>query len=206
MGKMKAIMMGTCVCLLLLMLQVACQDLYTTGIFGSLQDDPKDLSDERLIDYGWDALGTGENSKIEKAFEALEDALKDSPKNAEMNYVAAFCALELSGVTEVIISQPSDYTAFKNSLDTACLIDAGTYFDAAAVNGADLNAIDSFFCGTGILLNATGGDFSLIPFVFAAPSTPEEIAGVAYATAGLTAINNVNAELGLTLMECFLTP
>jgi hypothetical protein len=191
------------VCLSVVIGLHSCQDLYTTGIFGFLQTDPEDLSRDRLIDYGWDAIGTGDEKKMQKAYDAVKEALKDDPDDAELNYLAAYCALELSGITDIIISQPADYVAFKNGLDTAHIIEAGTYFDTAVQNGAALNVIDIFFCGTGLLLDTVGGDFSLLPSIdFVTPPANQQT-GVAYVIAGYYGIADIDADLALSFIDCF---
>jgi hypothetical protein len=186
-------------CLTAMISMPSCQDVYTTGIFGFLQTDPEELSRDRLIDYGWDAIGTGDEKKMEKAYDAVKEALKDDPDDAELNYLAAYCKLELSGITEIIISQPADYAAFKNGLDIAKIIEAGTYFDTAAQNGADLNSIDSFFCGTGILLAVASGNFDDLPLAYV--GSPQ---GQAYINNGYYEIDSINHDLATSLTECFL--
>ena len=162
-----------------------CQDLFTTNFFSFLQTDPADMSRDELIQYGWDVIAIGDEEKMAAAYNAAENMLADNPDDGELSYLAANLAIELSGLADFLINPPQDdVNEYKSGLDADYIMEAGDYFQTADINDIELNAVDSIYCGIGLLLYTAGGDFDIMEAIDIDSPGPGETEGASYIDAG----------------------
>lgn len=146
----------------------SCQAVFTFSPLSFLQRDPAALSAEQQVEFAREALRSGDGDAMGAVYDAIAAAATADPENADLQYMAAQLALELSGVGDVFSSLLSTLAAggegdidplaisdelFAN-LDITMLGEAGAYLLAAnsATTPADLTATDYLVGAVGLLI------------------------------------------------------
>jgi len=140
--------------LLIVSCLASCQAVFTWSPLAFLQRDPTEMTAEQKLSFAEQALASGDDAVVEKAYEAVaaEAAKPDNIDDPEIQYTAAQLALEVSGVSEVFDSVLGslagggsvDISAATLDLidDEAALANAGDFLVNADGAGADLSASD----------------------------------------------------------------
>jgi hypothetical protein len=157
-------------------LLLGCEQFFTYSPIVFLQRPVSDLTLEQQIQYGEDALASGDAGKMTVAYEEL-DSETDSP---EAQYIAAQLAIELSGVPEFMVEamdpesgltmelteDPDGFMAFveENGLDPAYLVQAAENLQTAQALGVELEPMDYLMGTLGLLIGAATQDDGTLNF------------------------------------------
>ena len=121
---MKRLIVVGAAALPLLLFLVGCEQIFSTNIFSGLDRDPSRLSFEQQVNYGRQAVHSGDRKKMAKAYDALADSLQDNNNtDPELNSLAATLALGASGLSGLL----ADFFELANNT---------SFGDAAALGAA----------------------------------------------------------------------
>lgn len=148
--------------LLVLMILVGCQAIFTYTPLKGFQRDPSSLSPEQRLVYAQDALASGDKTAMRAAYDAIK---ADSGNDA--SHLAAELGIELSGVPGLIDSAMTDeslltgnsttiaqYIADHPGLDPTLMMDAGSRMLALDAAGYPLSTNDRILGAIGLALIA----------------------------------------------------
>jgi hypothetical protein len=198
MGKRKRILMASWIAISCLL--SGCEAVFTFCPVAFLQRSTADMTPEQALSYAQDALSSGDQATMQKAYDSLIARIEAGSVDATTNYTAAELALELSGapavltaaVTSLLSGTTPDLTlADLEDIDTDLLIAAAQCLQTAQGSGADLTAVDYVLGGVGIFLEEAGGDIAAIETMSAAQLETAVTAAAAFVTDGI-------ADLGLS--------
>jgi hypothetical protein len=147
-------------------LLAGCEQIFTFSPIAFLATPVSQMNPEQQINYGKDALASGDDAKMAEAYTALSA----NTSSGEAQYTAALLGAELSGVPEFIskiilgdtsLSFPSstdsaDFMTFlaANGLQAEYLVQAAGNFQAAQALGETLEATDVILAAFGLVLDA----------------------------------------------------
>ncbi|TVR30159.1 MAG: hypothetical protein EA404_12865 [Spirochaetaceae bacterium] len=154
----------------LLLLLVGCEQVFSTNIFSGLDRDPSRLSFEQQVNYGHQAVHSGNRKKMAKAYDALADSLQDNNnKDPELNSLAATLALGASGLSGLLADffELASNTSFGDAAALGAALDDKldkvnySYIDAAVEqieairdNGGTPSEQQYVFAAIGLVLKA----------------------------------------------------
>jgi hypothetical protein len=155
--------------ILFVFLLSACQGVFTTSPVSFLQRDPSNFSIEQKIEYGWDALASGDMDAMIDAFDALRDDAMDS-EDGEVTYLAAQLAMELSGASGILMEilegnidlsgelDTESIDSFIDGLDDDYLTDSADFFDRANTYDAEMEGTDYLLGGACMLFSVSSSE------------------------------------------------
>lgn len=151
---------GTACCLLALF---GCEQIFTYTPFEFLQRPLGSLTPEQQLQYGQDALESGDTGAMQDAY----DVLSGETGSGEAQYLAAELAVELSGMSDFLLevaagtallpdaSDSSSLDAFiTDQIDVQLFIDAAENLQNAQALGVELEPADILMGGLGLVLGA----------------------------------------------------
>jgi hypothetical protein len=161
-------------CLLLtlavLVLATGCEAVFTASLFSFLQRDPSTLSPEQQVNWAEQALASGDPAAMAAGYAAIKDRAEAS-SDAELTYLAARLALELSGASAMLtavlteeaeLTNETDIEEIFGTLNAAYLAEAGDFYQATHSNDETLLSGTDFILACMCLLfeavRVNGGD------------------------------------------------
>jgi hypothetical protein len=145
---------------------LGCEQIFTYSPIKFLQRPVSELTLEQQIQYGEDALASGDAGKMTVAYRALNE----ETDSAEAQYMAAQLAIELSGVPEFLVDamdpesgltlelteDPDGFLAYveENGLDPEYLAQAAANLQNAQALGIPLEPMDYVMGTLGLLIDA----------------------------------------------------
>ncbi len=138
-----------------------CQAIFTYSPLSGLQQSPSDMTPAQRLTYAQDALASGDQSAMLKAYNAIKN-----DTGAQSQYITAQLGIELSGVPTVLraiaadptmtntTNQLNNISAFiaANNLSPAYMVAAYVQFNAAQAAGATLTTMDIAMASMGLVL------------------------------------------------------
>jgi hypothetical protein len=174
---MKAFLVGPVAFFFILLALSSCEALFSTSALSWAQRDPSSLPQEQKVTYAQDALASGDEASMKKAY----DSLKTSSDNSLKPLVAEL-ALGAAGVTQAMtdimgdLLNSSSQTQVESAInqllagfsadDVALIATGSVLIDAAAAGGVALTANQYVLVGVGMLVKAAkdnGNDITTIP-------------------------------------------
>ncbi len=145
-------------------LLMGCEYLFTNSPVSFLQRPVSSLSKEQQIEYGKDALASGDTDKMEDAYEVLSE----NTDSKDAQYVAAQLGVELSGISEYLVAAVADSSSLPSNGDTteleafvaahglspAYLVSAAVNMRNAEALGEPLTPLDYVMGSLGLALGA----------------------------------------------------
>ncbi len=145
-------------------LLAGCEYLFTNSPVSFLQRPVSSLSEEQQIEYGKDALASGDTDKMEDAYEVLNE----NTDSKDAQYVAAHLGVELSGISEYLVDAVADSATLPANGDTteleafvaehglspAYLVSAANNLVNAEALGETLTPMDYVMGSLGLALGA----------------------------------------------------
>jgi hypothetical protein len=173
-------------CFILLALS-SCEAVFSTSALGWAQRDPSSLPMEQRVTYAQDALASGDEASMQKAYDSLkttsDNALK--PLVAELALGAAGVSRAMTDIMDDLVNSSSEaqiesainqLLAGFSSADLSLIASGSVLIDAAAAGGASVTANQYLLVGVGMLVKAAidnGNDIATIPM---GAGTPGEAA------------------------------
>jgi hypothetical protein len=106
---MKKILKGTLLIVLLPILLISCEQMFTHSLFEWAQRDPSNLSEAQQVSYAQSVLGSGDKDAMTDAYEAIKDN-----SDPEVQLLAAKLAVGASGLNEAVESAIADLDAIED--------------------------------------------------------------------------------------------
>jgi hypothetical protein len=152
---------------------LGCEAVFTYTPLKFLQRPPSSLTAEERLTYGENALASGDTQAMIDAYEALD---KDTSDAAQ--YLAAQLAIEISGISDLLLGVVDGSTTLPTSGDTKTLTDwlddnggeaTATYLAAAGeklldADPAQLTTMDYVYGSLGLALEAATQNDGTIDF------------------------------------------
>ena len=107
---MKKILKGTLLIVLLPILLISCEQMFTYSMFEWAQRDPSNLSEAQQISYAKSVLGSGDQQSMGDAYEAIKDNT-----DPEVQLLASKLAVGASGINEAVEQALSDFESGSTS-------------------------------------------------------------------------------------------
>src|SRR6056297_3393892 len=107
---MKKILKGTLLIVILPILLISCEQMFTYSMFEWAQRDPSNLSDDQQISYAKSVLGSGDKEAMADAYEAIKDNT-----DPEVQLLASKLAVGASGLNEAVEAAISDFESGSTS-------------------------------------------------------------------------------------------
>jgi len=159
--------------ILLPFLLMACEKVFTTTPLEFLQRSPENMTAEQRMTYAEDALASGDTQAMIDAYNAL---LSDTSDAAV--YLAAQLAIEISGISDLLLGVVAGTTTLPESGDSATITDwidsnggadTITYLIAAgdklaSVDSTELSTMDYVYGSLGLALEAAQQDDGSVDF------------------------------------------
>ncbi len=143
----------------------ACQAIFTFSPLAFLQRNPENLPLEQKIEYGRNALASGDLQTMRTAYDSLQGI-----ETVDALYVSAELAAELSGVPRIVLGLAgisgdqlyltegnlSDLGGYLSTFDAdpALLMEAADLFSSSLSLGQTLQPLDYLYGSLGLLLTA----------------------------------------------------
>ncbi len=189
-----------------------CEQIFTYTPFTFLQRPLESLTPEQQLQYGQDALESGDPAAMQDAY----DVLSAETGSGDAQHLAAELAIELSGMSDFLLAvasgtallpdpgNPSSLDAFNafitDQIDVQLFIDAAGNLQNAQALGAELEPVDILMGGLGLVLDAAQQPDGTLDF------TAMDAAELADANAFVTQdavteiINSLPADDGLRIL------
>ncbi len=197
------------------LLLMGCEYLFTNSPVSFLQRPVSSLSEEQQVEYGKDALASGDTDKMEDAYEVLSE----NTDSKDAQYVAAQLGVELSGISEYLVAAVADSSSLPSDGDTteleafvaehglspAYLVSAAENMTNAQALGEPLTPMDYVMGSLGLALGtaqatSTGGSY----FDFSNATTSDLAPAQAMSDAGLAAVSSLDpSDPARQLLEAF---
>jgi len=110
---MKKILKGTLLIVILPILLISCEQMFTYSMFEWAQRDPSNLSDDQQISYAKSVLGSGDKEAMADAYEAIKDNT-----DPEVQLLASKLAVGASGLNEAVEAAIADLDAIEDGTKT----------------------------------------------------------------------------------------
>ena len=110
---MKKILKGTLLIVILPILLISCEQMFTYSMFEWAQRDPSNLSYDQQISYAKSVLGSGDKEAMADAYEAIKDNT-----DPEVQLLASKLAVGASGLNEAVEAAIADLDAIEDGTKT----------------------------------------------------------------------------------------
>lgn len=156
---------------LVVLMFIGCQDVFTFSPFEALQRDPASLPDEQKKTYATSVLANGTREEMNEAYTIISDMAEKNKDDGDLQLLAADLAMGSSGMgdiidsvstlissgsTEEVTEDPEgsleSFETMVENLDTEKLTAVSTYIEAAETAGAEVSS--SQYVNAGMALAA----------------------------------------------------
>jgi ferritin-like metal-binding protein YciE len=184
---MKACLIGPVTSCIILLALSSCEAIFSTSALSWAQRDPSSLSLEQKLTYAQDALASGDEASMKKAYDSLKTTSDNSlkPLVAELAFGAAGVTQAMTDIMGDLINSSSEAqieSAINQLLagfsadDVALIVSGSALVDAAAAGGAALTANQYMLAGVGMLVKAAKDNGDNITAILTSVGTPGEAA------------------------------
>lgn len=162
---MKTALFGVIISCICIAAFSSCEALFSTNLLSGAQRDPSSLSQEQKVTYAQDALASGDEASMKKAYDALSGTTDNSLKP-----LVAELALGAAGVTGAMTSAMSDFISGNtpsdfesaiggvlaqfSSVDLGLISSASALISQSEAAGTVPTADQYFVIGVGLLVSA----------------------------------------------------
>ena len=198
---MKTALFGVIISCITIAAFSSCEALFSTNLLSGAQRDPSSLSQEQKVTYAQDALASGDEASMKKAYDALSGTSDNSlkPLVAELALGAAGVTSAMTNILDDIVNS-ADETAIEAAInqllseftagDVVLIASGSTLISSAESAGVAVSSNQYLIAGVGMLIKAAvdnGNDITSIDT--ATPGAPGTIA-VAYLNSALTLLES----------------